>query len=361
MIFCALAGFLFLLEHRFAPVQVWRWLLRIAAAGSAAGCFRLALNRADRSCRLILLACLCAGLCAVTPVGFPLGTVAAAALVCSALDTAMALHTAVIVGLALDISWGSGCAAAVFPLGTLVCRNLPKLLRIPGWLVCVLAGVLLTDGDSLLLAGAFLGAIVMLLLVIRISRNRNLLLSGVIAGTIANSLLMYLLSIAQNDELAGLTWWTLGDLQSADLLLLIPAAVILAVSAVFLAFSSRMLDALSLGDEQAFYLGVSPRKAAVLFICIGALLAANTVALAGIIGFCGLVVPHTIRRLYGSSHRKMLIPATLWGGAFLMFCDILSRIVSPGREIPIGVITAFIGGPVFLMLLNSRRFRYDHE
>lgn len=218
-----------------------------------------------------------------------------------------------------------------------------------------------TLGFLLLPAGAFLGAIVMLLLVIRISRNRNLLLSGVIAGTIANSLLMYLLSIAQNDELAGLTWWTLGDLQSADLLLLIPAAVILAVSAVFLAFSSRMLDALSLGDEQAFYLGVSPRKAAVLFICIGALLAANTVALAGIIGFCGLVVPHTIRRLYGSSHRKMLIPATLWGGAFLMFCDILSRIVSPGREIPIGVITAFIGGPVFLMLLNSRRFRYDQE
>ena len=218
-----------------------------------------------------------------------------------------------------------------------------------------------TLGFLLLPAGAFLGAIVMLLLVIRISRDRNLLLSGVIAGTIANSLLMYLLSIAQNDELAGLTWWTLGDLQSADLLLLIPAAVILAVSAVFLAFSSRMLDALSLGDEQAFYLGVSPRKAAVLFICIGALLAANTVALAGIIGFCGLVVPHTIRRLYGSSHRKMLIPATLWGGAFLMFSDILSRIVSPGREIPIGVITAFIGGPVFLMLLNSRRFRYDHE
>ena len=217
-----------------------------------------------------------------------------------------------------------------------------------------------TLGFLLLPAGAFLGAIVMLLLVIRISRNRNLLLSGVIAGTIANSLLMYLLSIAQNDELAGLTWWTLGDLQSADLLLLIPAAVILAVSAVFLAFSSRMLDALSLGDEQAFYLGVSPRKAAVLFICIGALLAANTVALAGIIGFCGLVVPHTVRRLYGSSHRKMLIPATLWGGAFLMFCDILSHIASPGREIPIGVITAFIGGPVFLILLNSRRFNHDH-
>ena len=148
-------------------------------------------------------------------------------------------------------------------------------------------------------------------------------------------------------------------MQSADLLLLIPAAVTLAVSAVFLAFSSRMLDALSLGDEQAFYLGVSPRKAAVFFISIGALLAANTVALAGIIGFCGLVVPHTVRRLYGSSHRKMLIPATLWGGAFLMFCDILSRIASPGREIPIGVITAFIGGPVFLILLNSRRFNHE--
>ena len=218
-----------------------------------------------------------------------------------------------------------------------------------------------TLGFLMLPAGAFAGSILMLLLVIKISSNRNLLLSGVIAGTIANSLLMYLVSIAQSDELAGLTWWTLGDLQSADLALLIPAGAFLLAAALFLTFSARILDALSLGDEQAFYLGVSPRKFSVCFVSVGALLAANTVALAGIIGFCGLVVPHIIRRLYGSSHRKMLLPATLWGGAFLMCCDILSRLILPDREIPIGVITALIGGPVFLFLLNKRRFRYAQE
>jgi len=164
MVFCALAGFLFLLEQRFAPVQIWRWLLRIAAAGAAAMCFRLALRQADQTCRLILLACLCAGLCAVAPVGMPLGTVAAAALAASAVGTSLALPAAVIVGLALDISWKGGCAAAVFSLGALVCRNMPKLLRLPGWVVCVLAGVLLTGSDSLLLAAAFLGAPLSLLL-----------------------------------------------------------------------------------------------------------------------------------------------------------------------------------------------------
>ncbi len=211
-----------------------------------------------------------------------------------------------------------------------------------------------TAGFLMVPAGAFTGAVLMLICVLAISRNRNLLLSGVIAGTIANSLLMYLVSIAQTDELAGLTWWTLGDLQSADTVLLLPAGIFLAAATLFLAFSARILDALSLGDDQAFYLGLSPRKLAVLFTALGALLAANTVALAGIIGFCGLVVPHIIRRIYGSSHRKMLLPATLWGGAFLMLCDIFSRLASPAQELPIGVVTSFIGGPLFLILLNYR-------
>ena len=209
--------------------------------------------------------------------------------------------------------------------------------------------------------GAFTGAVLMLLCVLAISKNRNLLLSGVIAGTIANSLLMYLVSIAQTDELAGLTWWTLGDLQAADTALLIPAGIFLAAASAAVVFSARILDALSLGDDQAFYMGLSPRKLAAVFVSAGALLAANTVALAGIIGFCGLVVPHTVRRLYGSSHRKMLLSTVLWGGAFLMFCDILSRLASPARELPIGVVTSFIGGPLFLILLNYRRGGYAQD
>jgi iron complex transport system permease protein len=204
-------------------------------------------------------------------------------------------------------------------------------------------------------AGAFTGAIVLFILVLCISRNNNLLLSGVIAGTVAGSILMYLLSIAQVDELAGLTWWMLGDLQSADTRMLLFAGIFLTAATVLLTFSAPLIDALSLGNERAYYLGLSPTTLSILLISVGTLLAANTIALAGIIGFCGLVVPHAARKIFGASHRKMLLPATLWGGAFLMFCDILSRCAPGAAEIPIGVVTSLIGGPLFLVMLNRRK------
>ena len=156
---CALAGFLFLLEQRFAPPMVWRWVMRMAVAAGGTCCFRQALEQQERMCRMVLLACLCAGACAVEPVGFPLGVVAAAALAASVLDTTMALPVAVLCGLALDLSWGEGCATAVLTLGALVCRGMPWLLLLGSWLVCILLGILLTGSSSLLLAGAVFGAV----------------------------------------------------------------------------------------------------------------------------------------------------------------------------------------------------------
>lgn len=157
-VFTALAGFLFLLEQRFAAAMVWRWLLRTALAGGGTLCFQRALERGDQMCRLAVLACLTAGLCAIRPVGMPLGLIAAGMLSAAALDTAMALPAAALCGLALDLSWGEGCATAVLTLGALVCRGMPWLAGLAAWLGCVLLGVLLTGTSSLLLAGAILGA-----------------------------------------------------------------------------------------------------------------------------------------------------------------------------------------------------------
>ena len=119
-------------------------------------------------------------------------------------------------------------------------------------------------------------------------------------------------------------------------------------------FFAGDMDALSLGSAHAHDLGVRSRPVMILLTTLAALLAAGTVALAGIIGFCGLVIPHVIRRLHGQSHRKTVLPAVLGGGVFLMLCDIVSRL-GEIREIPIGVITALTGGPVFLWLLNRRK------
>jgi len=209
-------------------------------------------------------------------------------------------------------------------------------------------------------ACALVGALVVLGLVLFVSRggargDGSLLLSGVIAGTISGSLLIYILSVARVQDLANVTWWMLGDLQSIDLVLLMPTLVILIVSLVLLRFFAGDMNILSLGNDTAWGFGVSVRTLTILLILVGAMLAASTVAMAGIIGFCGLIIPHVVRTLYGCDHRKIVFKVFLFGAAFLMACDILSRSVYVQREIPIGVITALVGGPLFLWILNSRK------
>lgn len=206
---------------------------------------------------------------------------------------------------------------------------------------------------------ALAGALIVLGAVLFISKRGNygtesLLLSGVIAGTICSSILMYILSAAQTEDLANITWWMLGDLQSVDLDLLIFQAIYALLAVMLVQFFAADINILSLGDEHAFYMGVNVRKINFILILAVSLLAAGTVALAGIISFCGLIVPHIVRRLFGSDHRKIIISTFLCGGIFLVLCDIGSRIIFVEREIPVGVLTALIGGPAFLFILNRR-------
>ena len=204
---------------------------------------------------------------------------------------------------------------------------------------------------------AFAGAMAVLAFVLVTARGgrESLLLTGVITGTIMSGLLMFLLSRAESaEQLAGITWWMLGDLQAPEETLLTACGVLLIGATLLARFFAGDMDALSLGSAHAHDLGVRSRPVMILLTTLAALLAAGTVALAGIIGFCGLVIPHVIRRLHGQSHRKTVLPAVLGGGVFLMLCDIVSRL-GEIREIPIGVITALTGGPVFLWLLNRRK------
>ncbi len=206
---------------------------------------------------------------------------------------------------------------------------------------------------------ALAGALLALGLVLLVSRSGNwcsesLLLSGVIVGTICSSLLTYLLSIAQHQELAGVTWWLLGDLQGLDLRLLWPAAIFGLFTLLLLRWFAGDLNALSLGAEQAFYLGVNARRLLFLLVLLASLLAAFSVCLAGIISFCGLIIPHIVRRIYGCDHRRIIFTTFFWGAAFLLLCDLLSRSIFSSREVPIGVLTALVGGPLFLLLINRR-------
>lgn len=145
--------------------------------------------------------------------------------------------------------------------------------------------------------------------------------------------------------------WILGGLVTSgwsDVLLILPYLV---VSASVILAHRRLLDVLSVGDDEARTLGVSPERIRTVVVVAASLGTAAAVAVSGLIGFVGLVVPHVVRLVFGSSHRISLPGSALFGAAFLVVADLAARSVLTPRELPIGVVTAFVGAPFFAWLL----------
>jgi len=210
-------------------------------------------------------------------------------------------------------------------------------------------------------ACAFAGAVAILLAVLIMARGAgaeyadHVMLSGVIAGSLCASMLMFMVAIVGMETFRSVTWWMLGSLEPGDPTMLYVAATLTILAAVMLTMLGREVNILSFGEEMAFHLGLSPRTLFLLVLGVASLLTALTVALAGIIGFAGLVVPHILRRLIGADHRRLFPAAAVAGGLFLALADLLARHLLYPRELPIGVVTALVGGPFFLWLLNRRR------
>ena len=208
-------------------------------------------------------------------------------------------------------------------------------------------------------AGALAGALATLGAVLVISGGGRsadrLLLSGVVTGIVVSSLLIYLISLSDSSQLAGVTWWILGDLQGATPALLAALAGLAAGILAAVQFFSNELNALAVGDEAAMTRGVAVRKARLFFVIAASLLASSCVAAAGIIGFAGLVVPHIVRLLAGSDHRRILPAVFLSGGCFLQLCDLTAVALSGAKETPVGVVCSCAGGILFLVLLAKRR------
>ncbi len=212
-------------------------------------------------------------------------------------------------------------------------------------------------------ACAFVSAALTLLLVYLLASQDgqpsvySLILSGVIVSAVASSLLMFLISRAPNDAgLHSVIWWMLGSLQAESAVLLSVCAVPMAVGFAGLWLLAPELNALTLGREMAHSLGVRTVLAMVLGLVLATVMTAAAVGLAGLIGFVGLVVPHAARAVFGPDHRRLLPATALAGGVFLAVCDALARTaLGSVGEIPVGVVTAFVGGPFFLFILRQRR------
>jgi iron complex transport system permease protein len=178
-----------------------------------------------------------------------------------------------------------------------------------------------------------------------------LLLSGVAVASFLTAA-QTLVQQAHSDDLRQVYSWILGQLGNAQwdqLIMVLPYA---AVSVVVLLASGRALDVLAVGDDEASTLGVRPRRIRLIVLLAASLGTAAAVAVSGLIGFVGLVVPHIVRRLAGSSYRTVLPVSLLGGAAFLVSADLVARTVLAPAELPIGVVTAFVGAPFFAALLR---------
>lgn len=181
----------------------------------------------------------------------------------------------------------------------------------------------------------------------------TILLTGIAAGALASALTSFFLFM-RSDSYDQAVFWLLGSFQLAEwgqVASVAPWFALCLLAAVWLA---RDMDLLALGDEAAQALGCPVRRVRKAFLAIAALLAALSVAVSGIIGFVGLVVPHWVRILIGPGHRALFAASALAGGTFLLYCDLLARNIL-AAELPIGVITAAVGAPFFLYLLHKKR------
>jgi iron complex transport system permease protein len=205
---------------------------------------------------------------------------------------------------------------------------------------------------------ALTGALVTSAVVVSLGRDawgvraERLLLAGVGIGFFLSAILMLVMSLAQADGVKRALLWMAGDLAGADWSL-VPVAGLLMLIGFVLAMSRRRgLNALALGDEVAFGLGLEPGRERALLVLAASLLTAASVALGGIVGFVGLMVPHAVRALVGADARRVLPLSAIGGGMLLCLADTVGRSVLPPVEIPAGVVTALIGAPWFLIMLR---------
>lgn len=209
----------------------------------------------------------------------------------------------------------------------------------------------------------FIGAISIVLLVYFLANHRGmirtsfLLLMGVMLSFITSSLLMLLLALTKTENLQGIIYWIMGSLEEPNksLVFLILVISVLGLSLSYI-FSLR-LNALSVGEEEARHLGIDTERTKKYIFILASLLAGCCVAVSGVIGFVGLVVPHFVRMLVGHDHRILLISAFLSGSIFLILCDAISRTIISPIELPVGVITGILGGGIFIYTLFKRRIR----
>ncbi|WP_330210309.1 FecCD family ABC transporter permease [Pseudomonas sp. AM4(2022)] len=263
---------------------------------------------------------------------------------------------------------GAGLATCGVVLQSLLRNPLadPYLLGISagastGAVLVALIGV--GGGLVSLSAGAFVGAMAAFALVTLLARasgsssgTGQIILAGIAGSQLFNALTAFLITKSASSEQArGIMFWLLGNLSGVrwpSVWLAVPVAV---VGLAVCLWHRRALDAFTFGSDSAASLGIPVRRVQFVLVACAALVTAVMVSIVGSIGFVGLVIPHAVRLLLGTGHSRLLPASALGGALFLIAADVLSRTLIKGQVIPVGVVTALVGAPVFALILIGRR------
>lgn len=268
------------------------------------------------------------------------------------------MSLALLVGCALGSSGAALQGALRNPLAE------PYLLGVSGGAAvgAVVAFSLGVTGAAIVPLAAFAGAIGAVTLVLGLARAaggmrdpRTLLMAGVIIGAFANATIMIVLADASPEKVRGAVWWMAGGVNDASWPRVGWLLVYVLVGMALLMARGRVLDVLSLGEDSAAALGTDVGRATRQIFLVSAMLAAASVAAAGLVGFVGLVVPNIVRAFGVARHRSLIFASALGGAALVLMADLIARTVRAPIELPLGAITALIGVPVFLARLRRLR------
>ncbi|MBN3518801.1 iron ABC transporter permease [Algoriphagus lutimaris] len=210
---------------------------------------------------------------------------------------------------------------------------------------------------------AFFGGLIHVIGVYKLSKSQGktesgtLILAGVAINALAGALIGLVLFFADDTALRSFTFWSLGDLGGSVWNKIPISLVLIGVPSLLLLFQHQALNALALGEQEAFHMGVNVQRVKLKLLIYCALIVGTGVSMVGMVGFVGLVVPHLIRILFGADHRLVLPGSFLLGAILMNFADLVARIIVIPAEMPIGVITALVGAPFFIWLI----FNLNHS
>lgn len=232
-----------------------------------------------------------------------------------------------------------------------------------GVAITIVFGVNTFVGSYMLPISGFIGAAVTIFIVYFLAVNRKhfninkMLLIGVMISFMASSSMMFLMSITTAENLNSIVFWIMGSLDETDWFL-IKTVFFASIAGLLISYLfSNQLNALRLGESKAKHLGVNTTVAIRIIFVTASLLTGISVAVVGVIGFVGLIIPHMMRLIIGSDYRILLLTSFLGGSIFIILCDLISRTIIAPNELPIGVITGMIGGFIFVIVLSKSKFK----